>query len=213
MVHRAIAALVAGLVGGCVLELPEDAVPEPCDLVVCSTAAYCDDGRCLCEAGHAGNPNAAHGCQPTAPPTCDDTSVAACGGTQCLAIDRLCDGVDDCADASDEDPMTCSDQAIQEWVVTDACHDGEDVQWRVWSLDRDWVWPSIDDAFWTIGLDVASTEPIECIDGELLCFGGRSGPADAPVRWGVDLDGTGECDDCCAVCAADVVDMPALRCD
>jgi len=222
--------LLAGPLSACVIELPEDAVPEPCDLVVCSTAAYCDDGRCVCEAGHAGNPDAAHGCQPTVGSACtdgcgahascdagtclcDEGYVATCGGADCLAIERVCDGIDDCADGADEDPMVCVDQAIQEWVVTDACLDGYDVQWRVWSLDRDWVWPSIDDTFWTVGLDVASVEPIECIEGELLCFGGESGPADGPLRWGIGLDGAGECDDCCAPCAADVIDVPALRCD
>lgn len=214
---------------GCVVEVPPEAVPEPCEVVICGNAAYCDAGRCYCEDGYTGNAAAQNGCQPSsASPTCDDGCgvnagclagscecdegyVAVCGDGDCMPESRLCDGVVECTGGQDEDPSVCEDHAIQEWIVTDACDDGQDVSWRVWSLDREWVWPAIDDTFATWGLDVLTTEPIMCIDGELLCFGG--GSEDGELSWGVGLDGVIECDDCCAPCADDTIEMPALGCE
>jgi len=213
---------------GCVIELPPEAVPEPCEVVVCSSNATCSGGTCSCLDGYAGNAHAVNGCRPESPGStcaegcgpnafcgdgacqCEPGFVAVCDEGGCLAVTYLCDGVDDCADADDEQPSVCIDQAVQEWEVVDACDDGVDVRWRVWSLDRDWVWPAIDETFTTWGLDVISVEPVECIDGELLCFGAGS---EGDLHWGVGLDGTRECDDCCVACADDVIEMPVLRCD
>ena len=217
---------------GCVLEVPPEAVPEPCEVTVCSSHATCSGGTCSCEAGYAGNAHAVNGCQPRSPGFsceegcganaycedgachCESGYVAMCDEGGCLALSYLCDGVDDCADADDEQPSVCIDQAVQEWDVVDACDDGFDVRWRVWALERDWVWPPIDDTYLTDGLDVIDVEAIECIDGELLCFGAtREGGDAGDLHWGVGLDGMRECDGCCVACADDVVEMPALRCD
>jgi hypothetical protein len=212
---------------GCVIELPPEAVPEPCEVTVCSSDATCHGGTCSCVPGYAGNAYAVHGCQPQSPGTscadgcgphayceddachCESGYLAVCEEGGCLAVSYLCDGVDDCAAADDEQPSVCIDQAIQEWEVVDACDDGVDTRWRVWALGRDWVWPSIDATFSTWGLDVVSVEAVECIDGELLCFGASEGD----LHWGVGLDGTRECEGCCVTCADDVVEMPVLRCD
>jgi hypothetical protein len=220
---------VLALAAGCVLEVPDDAVPEPCEVTICSSNAWCSGGTCHCDEGYAGNAHAVDGCRPESPGTscasgcgdnawcaddvcqCESGYVAVCDAGGCLAVAYLCDGYDDCAGGEDEHASACVDQAIQDWEVVDGCDDGVDVEWRVWSLERDWVWPSIDEVFVSYGFGVASTEPIQCLDGELVCFGARS--MDGELVWGVGLDGTAECDDCCVSCASDVVQWPELRCE
>ena len=228
MVPRArVLGFAAMLVAGCFVDLDEDhPVIDPCDAITCSVNGYCQAAECHCDRGYVGNPDALHGCQPlgTQSPcgttcglnafcdsgecVCDDGFVAVCGTGDCLSQGRLCDGTADCANASDEDPMVCFDGAVQEWSVIDDCDDGHDIAWRVWSQDREWVWPSVDDVFTTDGLGVTSREPIECLTDELLCFGGVAGER----QWGIGLDGAGSCDDCCQPCASDVVEIGTLTC-
>lgn len=220
--------LAAGLVAACFVDGGDDPVRlDPCDVVACSVDGYCQAGECHCDPGFVGNPDALHGCQPSGTKSpcgttcglnafcdsgecvCDDGFVAVCGTGDCIGTDRLCDGTADCANAADEDALVCFDGAVQYWTVVDGCDDGEDVAFRLWAQDRDWVWPSVDSEFRTAGLEQVSSEPIECLDGELICFGGVAGDR----QWGIGLDGEGSCDDCCQPCASDVVDIGALTCD
>jgi len=215
---------------GCLFEVPEENVPEPCEIAACSSNASCQAGDCTCLEGYDGNAYAVDGCQPKsagrscadgcgAHAWCDDGAcqcdsgyVAACGDGTCLATAYLCDGKEDCGDGRDEEAEVCLDPIVQEWVIVDACDDDLDIEWRVWALERDWVWPAIDDTFTTWGLDHVSREPLECIEGELLCFGGGIVGGHS---WGVGLDGLGECDDCCAACGddGDVIELAPLRCE
>ncbi len=213
---------------GCFVDLPvDDALLSPCAGKTCSTDGYCDDGACLCASNYVGNPYALYGCQPVGPLSpcqttcglnalcdagacrCADGFVAVCGTGDCVASRSLCDGTADCANAADEDPLVCFDGAVQPWSVVDLCDDDSDVYWRVWAQDRDWVWPNPEDAFRGTGYDQVAQQTIECIVGELLCFGGESPDA----VWGVGLDGRGQCDDCCEPCGVDAVEIADLRCE
>ncbi len=218
---------VLGLLGGCFVDLPTDsALSSLCAGKNCSTNGYCNDGVCYCSANHVGNPNALYGCQPSGALSpcqttcglnalceagacrCVDGFVAVCGSGDCVATRSLCDGAPDCANAADEDPQVCFDGALQSWSLVDACDDGDPVSWRVWAQDRDWVWPNPQDVFVSEGFDLVSRQSIECIAGELLCFGAES----ADSQWGVGLDGRGRCDDCCQPCESEAVDLGALAC-
>lgn len=218
--------LVLGL-GGCVVELPDDGPPQACDDVRCSIDAYCRDGGCYCDSGYLGNPYALHGCQSSRPGTgctttcglnawcdagacvCEEGFLAICGTGDCLALRQLCDGVPDCANQADEAAETCARQAVQQWSVVDDCEDGHDVEWRLWSRDRDWAWPSVDEAFVTDGVGVPSHEEIECLFGERICLGAAAGDR----TWGVGVGGTGHCDGCCFVCSEEPVDFGGLSCE
>jgi hypothetical protein len=221
-------AAALAVLGGCFVDTTHgDPVIDVCDAITCSVHGYCQGGECHCDRGWVGNPNAVHGCQPlgTQSPCnttcglnaycdggeclCDDGFVAVCSTGDCISVDRLCDGANDCVNAADEDPMVCFDGSVRDWTVIDDCDDGRDIAWRVWSQDRDWVWPNVDDVFTTEGFGATTRQSIECLNDEMLCFGGEAGDR----QWGIGLDGTGSCDDCCWPCASDVVDMGALGCD
>jgi hypothetical protein len=139
---------------------------------------------------------------------CAEGFVAVCGTGDCLAQESLCDGTPDCANEADEDAAVCFPAAVQDWIVVDACEDGYDTMWRVYSLDRGWAWPDADSTFLTGGLGVETLESIECVLGETLCFGARAGD----MSWGIGLDGAETCDDCCWPCASDTVYVGELLC-
>lgn len=140
---------------------------------------------------------------------CDEVTCstnAACGGGQCFC-DQGYEGDPYAPDGCQ--PYEPADGAvIQEWLVTDDCADGLDVEYRLWAWERDWVWPGPDEAFVTGGFGVDTYQTIECTFDELVCFGATAGDR----SWGVGLDGLDECEDCCATCAADLVDVGFLGC-
>jgi hypothetical protein len=211
---------------GCVIELPEDR-QHPCEDVRCSIDGYCRDGACYCDTGYLGNPYALRGCQSARPGAdctttcglnayCDDRAcvceegfLAVCGTGDCLALRQLCDGVPDCANMADEAAETCARQAVQQWTLLDDCDDGIDVEWRLWSRDRDWAWPGPDEAFFTDEVGVPSHEEVECLMGEVICFGALAGE----LEWGVGVDGTATCDGCCFVCSDEPIDLGGLACE
>lgn len=220
--------LAAVALSGCFVDLPvDDPLGSACTGRTCSENGRCDDGACLCNAGFSGNPYALYGCQPVATllpcePACGanatcvggtcrcvDGSVAVCGNGACVATRNLCDGTADCPDGGDERPLVCFDGAVQPWRFVDLCDDDEDIRWRVWAQDRDWVWPDPESTFTAEGFAAISQQTIECVVGELLCFGAESEDS----VWGVGLDGRGACDDCCEPCGIEVVDMGDLRCE
>jgi hypothetical protein len=222
----ALAAAAVAVCSGCVIEVPAER-RHPCADIRCSIDGYCTaDAQCKCKPGFVGDPYARYGCQPLHPHNhcqttcglnaycenavcrCVDGFVAVCGTGDCLHEGQLCDGVDDCANAVDEDPEICYPMIVQEYLVTDQCDDATPVIWRLWSGDRDWVWPSPDDAFVTRGFGVLSSELIECRRGELVCFGASLDGA----HWGVGADGSRSCDDCCYTCAGELVDLGYLGC-
>ena len=223
-----LAGFVVGALGGgaCVIDVPQD--PEhPCDGVRCSLNGSCRDGACYCDSGYLGNPYALHGCQSSRPGVgctttcglnaycedgacvCEQGFLAVCGTGDCLALRQLCDGVPDCANQADEADETCAQQAVQQWTLVDDCDDGRDIEWRLWSRDRDWAWPGPDEAFVTDDEGVPSHEEVECLFGEQICLGAVAGAR----TWGVGVDGTGHCEGCCFICSEEPVDLGGLSCE
>lgn len=212
--------------GGCIVETRPGDSRTGCGGYTCSEAAICLDSECVCEQGLVGDPYARHGCQPPAGTVCPTTCglnaycappgecvcaadfVPVCGTGDCLAADRLCDGVADCANGQDEDPSSCTNELSQEWTLVDDCNDDIDVQWRLWSSDGLWTWPGQDDVFWTAGYGVIASASIVCLEGETICLGAQAGS----LVWGVGLDGQEACEDCCFLCGLDRVDFGWLAC-
>jgi hypothetical protein len=228
------AGLLAAIVvaGACIIDSSNDHGPSgetdgvDCAGAQCSVNAFCRDDECVCETGYLGDPYAEFGCQlpPDQSPcgtTCGLNAVCdagecvclsgfvGCGTGDCIDVRKLCDGVEDCPAGGDEGEQRCTPTIEQTYLVTDGCDDGLDAQYRLWAQQRDWVWPGPDDTFVTPGLGVTVSQVIECIDGELVCVGARAGD----LVYGVDLDASISCEDCCFVCEPSTIDYGFLDCE
>lgn len=218
----------AAAAGGCVLYGgPEE--HKTCAEVACGNHASCGDGECFCDPGYDGNPYT--GCHDATPEVdescnqdcgqnaycsegacyCELDHVYVCGDNAgCLPTERLCDQTPDCPNGADEAVAVCSQPIFQEWLLTDACDDGRDIEWKLFALDRDWAWPGAETAYSTAGFGVDVYEIIQCFEGERICFAGASGD----VTWGFNLDGTGECEACCTTCGYEaLLDLGLLTCE
>jgi hypothetical protein len=217
----------AAFAGGCVLYGEPDDY-KTCNEVACGNHASCGDGKCFCDAGYAGNPYT--GCEAAQPEVdekctrdcgqnaycsegdcyCELDHVYVCGANAgCLPSARLCDDTPDCPNAADEQVAVCSQPVFQEWLLTDDCDDNLDIEWRLFAQDRDWAWPDAESLFRSSGLGVDVYQVIQCFEGEKICFAGQSGD----VTWGFNLDGSGQCDNCCAVCGEfELLDLGYLTC-
>lgn len=108
-----------------------------------------------------------------------------------------------------DDPRGEGCYPVMSWLITDDCNDGENIYWKLYSDDRDWTWPSGEDVYVTRGYQWDSVETIVCDDGELICYGAET---DSGLTWGVGLDFTATCDDCCFVCGSYQADIGFLTC-
>lgn len=101
---------------------------------------------------------------------------------------------------------------VMTFLITDACDDGLDVEWRMHARDRDWVWPDANSVFVTPGLDVDAHQNLGCLTDETICFGAVAGER----VWGVGLEGPQgphSCEDCCFTCGPYEVDLGFLTCN
>ena len=207
-----------GATTGCVLYGDAEEY-KTCAEVVCGNHASCGgDGECFCDAGYAGNPY--DGCVANQPEVdescaadcgqnaycsegacyCELDHVAVCGANAgCLPQERLCDDKPDCPNSADENVAVCEEPVFQEWLITDDCNDEAAIEWRLFSMDRDWAWPGVDTSFVTSGLGALDYQTVQCFRGETICFGGAS----EETSWGLGIDGLGECETCCYLCGSD----------
>ena len=78
-----------------------------------------------------------------------------------------------------------------------------------YSTDRDHVWPGNDEV-WLIGpSDGAISYPLECLSGELICFGAWT--RDNSSFWGGGQNMSSDCEGCCAVCDGSRLDIIELN--
>ena len=82
----------------------------------------------------------------------DEDAIGACSDVSCGA-NAFCDVGDCyCFTGYGGDPDGNCDPE-QRWLVRDACDDATDVEFRLFSTSRDWVWPS-EGVYATAGLEV-----------------------------------------------------------
>ncbi len=130
-----------------------------------------------------------------------------CDGVSCGA-NAFCDlGTCRCFSGYEGDPDEVCDP-VMSWLLTDSCDDGEEIEFRLFALERDWVWPDGGDVYFTQGLDVDSQADIVCYEGETICFGAET----SGYVWGVGLDGSEDCEACCFECGSVYADMGYLTC-
>jgi len=76
---------------------------------------------------------------------------------------------------------------------------GGQVQYQLYSMDRNWSWPGGDRAFVLPANGQVRSTLIQCRRGELVCYGAwRSN--NRRISWGVGFDARFNCRDCCFTC-------------
>ena len=63
---------------------------------------------------------------------------------------------------------------------------------------------------YTLAGGQSGTRPFTCKTGDTICFGARD--KNTLGSWGKDIDGSGTCTNCCAICANQSVDPGPLTC-
>jgi hypothetical protein len=86
------------------------------------------------------------------------------------------------------------------FTITDACHDGWAINYRFWDETNSLVWPSATTNYYTQHDDTPYQSALSCETGALICYGARNSNPALPYYWGVDVDNSESCPDCCIRC-------------
>ena len=80
---------------------------------------------------------------------------------------------------------------------------------RFFAVDRGLEWPG-GDLVYLVAPGATMTQALSCVPGETICLG-----ADQPATglfWGVDIDNSARCTDCCFLCVTATVSYGPLTC-
>jgi len=163
-----------------------------------STATCCQD--CGCGPGLS--------CQGG---TCQPPAGGRCGDGRCDAGEN---STNCCTDCGCQAGATCKNNICMSgggttssmmWTIVNNCVDGEDIQYRYF----DEVTGSGSAAF-VSKQGATFTQGLTCTTGNKVCFGGRQ--PNHGLTWGVDVDNTRTCSNCCFICADQSVSLPRLTC-
>lgn len=80
--------------------------------------------------------------------------------------------------------------------LTDGCNNGIPIDYKFYDVTNHLVWPSSSTHYSTQAYNATYTHNLTCNSGANVCYGARS----ASLYWGIDLDGTKSCPDCCISC-------------
>lgn len=111
-----------------------------------------------------------------------------------------------------DDPYGQGCSPVMTFRMTDDCDDGSDLLWRLFSDTREgWQWPEGEDVYVTPGLGWDDLRAITCEPEEWICFGAET--ESGTLVYGVGLDYSASCDDCCYPCESREVDLGYLTCN
>jgi hypothetical protein len=80
--------------------------------------------------------------------------------------------------------------------ITDGCNDGYSIDYKFYDETNNLVWPSSSTYYYTSYYNTAYTNSLSCNTGAKVCYGGNTGT----LYWGVGVDNTQSCADCCISC-------------
>ncbi len=82
------------------------------------------------------------------------------------------------------------------FTITDGCNNGVQIRYKFYDVTNNLVWPTSTTSYFSEFFNASYTHNLSCRTGANVCYGGRS----ASFYWGVDVDGTKSCSDCCISC-------------
>jgi len=95
-------------------------------------------------------------------------------------------------------PTTASGLSSLTYTVTDSCNDGRGLQIKFFDTTNNGVWPSANEVY-LVPVGQTRTTTLSCRTGAQICYGARTDPA-SNIVWGLDLDRSRGCDNCCTTC-------------
>jgi|GEM_PF-4009661 len=91
------------------------------------------------------------------------------------------------------------------WTLTDACNDGYLIRLRFHEVlngqRTNWLWPGGTQYYQLSG---TQSYRLTCSVGTQVCYGAENGD-NSGSTWGIGLDGTQSCEDCCYTCETGTV--------
>ena len=104
----------------------------------------------------------------------------------------------------------CANFALADSIVFTVDNEfTEDVAIEFYSTERDHVWPG-GDQIWVVGVSAGEISyPLDCNRGELICFGAWT--ISQQDHWGLGMDMSQDCSDCCARCGDVMQDVIILN--
>jgi hypothetical protein len=103
-----------------------------------------------------------------------------------------------CGDNAGECRLTTS--ASLSWSVKNACGKGSDIAVRIFDTTNNVSWPTGDRSAYVVSAGDTRLIELPCVAGATVCYGARIPGSDS--YWGVDIDQTEMCKDCCSNCGS-----------
>ena len=80
--------------------------------------------------------------------------------------------------------------------ITDGCNNGIPIDYKFYDVTNNLVWPSATTHYATQAFNATYRHDLSCRADAKVCYGARS----SGFYWGIDLDGSKSCSDCCIFC-------------
>ena len=147
--------------------------------------------------------------------------AAACGAPpHALCGDGVCDGDEDpsscCEDCGCAGEQECSagmcvaPSVVMHWGIENGCFNGESILIKFFDVDRGVEWPAPAKAY-SVAPGATQDFVLLCTPGDWICLGGQQ--PQHHLYWGVDIDNSKSCTQCCVRCAVQAGTTTTLMCN
>lgn len=93
-------------------------------------------------------------------------------------------------------PVTPPPQSTITFTITDGCNNGVFIDYKFYDETNNLVWPSATSHYSTTAFNGVYSNNLSCNNDAKVCYGARS----VNFYWGVDVDNSKSCSDCCIFC-------------
>jgi hypothetical protein len=87
------------------------------------------------------------------------------------------------------------------FTITDGCNNGVQIDYKFYDETNNLVWPSATTHYSTLAYNGVYTHNLSCNAGANVCYGARTLVNGVQTYWGVDVDNSKSCADCCITCS------------